>query len=214
MIIAMDGPDGAGKSTQIVRLARWARERGLDCRVVSKWDLFDETAHPEARFLRGTTLEELRVCISEMPTPARAMFLMWLISSAANPDTAPDCDLLVIDGYWMKHAAAELAYGCDPRLVTAAGEAFPPVDAVVYLDVTPEAALARKGSDLSPYECGRDPACAPRSFLAHQRTVRERLLGWASARGWHVVDSSDMDAAQAAIRRIVSAGLRPTQVPT
>lgn len=205
MIVAIDGPDGAGKSTQIRMLAAWARERGLACRVVSKWDLLDAGAHPETRFLRGTTLEELRACVSEMPSPARALFLMWLISCAggAGGIGGHDGELVIMDGFWVKHAAAELEYGCDPEIVEALTGCLPAVDALVYLDVTPEVALARKGDDLTPYECGREPGCSPEGFLRHQRAVRARLLRWAAERGWHVLDTADRDGVQEGLRRIV-----------
>lgn len=204
MTVALEGPDGAGKSTQVARLADWARDRGLECRTISKWDLLADGSYPVARFLRGTSREELRACVPEMPSPARAFFLMWLISCAATIDVPDGTDLVVLDGYWMKHAAAELAYGCDPGLVEALRESMPPVDAVVYLDVTPEVALVRKNGNLTPYECGRDPGCDPKQFLTHQRALRRLLHGWAVARGWHVVDTTDPDAAQEAIRQIVS----------
>ena len=40
MIVALDGPDGAGKSTQVRDLVEWARATGYTAIVVGKWDVF------------------------------------------------------------------------------------------------------------------------------------------------------------------------------
>ncbi|GGS13760.1 MULTISPECIES: thymidylate kinase [Streptomyces] len=204
MIIALDGPDGAGKSTQLARLADWAGELGVSFRTLSKWQLFDESVMPEARFLRGTRQQEIRVCIAEMPSPARMLFLGWMNTMAAHYAAAAEEELVVLDGYWAKHAAAELLAGTHRGLVEAIMDAIAPVDRIVYFDVTPEEALRRKKGDFSPYECGRDPRCRPEDFLRHQTAVREVLLGWARDYGWDIVDTDSPQAAQERLKEIVT----------
>ncbi|MDQ2846413.1 MAG: thymidylate kinase [Actinomycetota bacterium] len=187
MILALDGPDGAGKSTQIGYLIDWARRRGLSVRAVSKWEILQPEIVPLARFLSGTDRAELRVCIAEMPSPARLMFLAWMNTVTAERASQASEDLVVLDGYWIKHAASELLLGCDSGLVDAVTEAIAPVDLVVYVDVSPAEALRRKGTDLTPYECGTDPTCDPRRFLSHQTGMRQLMLEWAHSRGWPVI---------------------------
>ncbi|MEJ8643870.1 hypothetical protein WKI68_25870 [Streptomyces sp. MS1.HAVA.3] len=204
MIIAMDGPDGAGKSTQVKRLESWALGQGLSFRVVGKWQVFEEARVPQARFLRGSSLDELRVCIAEMPNPARMLFLGWLNTLAAERAAAAQEDVVILDGYWIKHAATELLAGCPKNLVDAIVEAMAPVDMVVFFDVTPEEALRRKKGDITPYECGRDPECRPESFLTHQAAVREVMLEWADRRGWDVVRANTAEAAAQQMRKLLA----------
>ncbi|MFI5670538.1 thymidylate kinase [Streptomyces sp. NPDC051704] len=200
----MDGPDGAGKSTQVKRVQSWAEGQGLSFRVVGKWQVFEESQVPQARFLRGTTLDELRVCIAEMPNPARMLFLGWMNTLAAERARAAEADLVVLDGYWVKHAATELLAGCPEELVDAIVHAMAPVDSVVFFDVTPEEALRRKKGDITPYECGRDPQCRPESFLKHQAAVRDVMLDWAARRGWDVVRANTAEAAAQQLRKLLA----------
>jgi thymidylate kinase len=208
VIIAIDGPDGAGKSTHVALLAEWFAAEGVPCEVVSKWDVLDETLHPEARFLRGTRLSEFRVCIAEMPSLARSLFIMWLYAEALGQvAAAADDRVVLLDGFWMKHAAAELSYGCDPRLVDAIVAAMGSVDLVVYLDVVPDEALARKRGVLTPYECGLDAGLDTAKFLRQQASIRARMLDWAERDGWVRLESGPVDRTQTEIRRIVSSAL-------
>lgn len=214
MIVALDGPDGAGKSTQVRDLVEWARATGYTAIVVGKWDVFRPGMVPQARFLRGTDQEELRTCVAEMPSPSRMLFLGWLNTAAATRAMLATEDLVILDGYWAKHAAAELLAGCPPRLVHAITAAIAPADLIVYLDVTPEEALRRKGTDLAPYECGRDPACSPARFLGHQAAVRDVLLDWARTHAWTVIPAASRQSVQDRLRGCVEALMpRRPQVP-
>jgi dTMP kinase len=204
VIVALDGPDGAGKSTQVRRLIEWANGNGRTAAVVGKWDIFRSGVVPQARFLRGSDQHDLRVCIAEMPLPARMLFLGWMNTTAATRAVETDADLVILDGYWAKHAATELLAGCDRRLVDAITSAIAPVDVVVYMDITPEEALRRKGTDLTPYECGRDPGCSPENFLRHQGVVRDLMLEWAGEYGWAVVRADSVDGTQEQLQRIVA----------
>jgi dTMP kinase len=188
MIIAFAGCDGAGKSTHVNELGRRLADAGLRVDVVDRWEILDEARYPECRFLRSSR-DEVRVCNSEMEGPSRAMFLFWTMSVAAQRiDPRDPSRIWLVDGYWMKHAAAELEYGCDPAWIEATVRCFPAADLTLYLDITPEEALRRK-PDLTPYECGRDPRRDPADFLAHQAKLRRRMLSWAGELGWKVISS-------------------------
>jgi thymidylate kinase len=214
MIIAIDGPDGAGKSTHVAMLRDWLQEKGVPCAVVSKWDVFDPSLHPEARFLRGTELQELRLCVAEMPTPARALFIMWLYAEAADRAVRlAGPHLVILDGYWLKHAAAEVAYGCDPKLIDALAGSMGFADVVLYLDVTPEEALVRKAGALTPYECGLDPARGPDKFLAQQTAIRNTMREWAERDGWRRIAASSVEEEQREIRELVLSLLPPELAP-
>jgi thymidylate kinase len=184
--LVFTGTDGAGKSTQIGRTIARLAERGLTTRRYDKWDAYDRGRFPECRFVRQP-LEDLRRCIAEMEGESRAMFLFWIIATTLKG--LGTCDVDLLDGYWYKHAASELTLGASRRLIGALSAALPPADHVLYLRVDPERALARK-PEVTRYECGRDPALSPDSFLRHQHRLRAILDGWAKESGWAVIDAN------------------------
>lgn len=187
-MIAFTGCDGAGKSTQVTCLAQALRENGYRTEILNKWDILSRERFPECRFL-GADLDDLRVCIAEMEGPGRALFLFWSIAITMSKRDLRDPDVIYLtDGYWMKVAAAEIEYGCDPEWIDTIVACLPKADVTFYLDVSPEEALRRKPA-LTPYECGRRHDLSPRAFVAHQENMRGRLLGWARTHGWIVVSS-------------------------
>jgi dTMP kinase len=184
--LVFTGTDGAGKSTQIGRTIARLAERGLTTRRYDKWDAYDRGRFPECRFVREP-LDDLRRCIAEMEGESRAMFLFWIIATTLKG--LGTCDVDLLDGYWYKHAASELTLGASRQLIGALSAALPPADHVLYLRVDPERALARK-PEVTRYECGRDPALSPDSFLRHQHRLRAILDGWAKESGWAVIDAN------------------------
>ncbi len=190
MLIAFAGLDGAGKSTQTKALAKRLGDDGRSVKIIDKWDVLDPTIHPECRFM-DSNLEELRVCISEMKGPGRALFLFWCIALTTTRSMTEPYDCFISDGYWMKHAAAELAMGASRAMIEGYVEAMPKADLTLYFDVAPEMALERKiAGDLTPYECGCDPEMRPERFLKHQSAVRAVLRDWAARDGWITIDAT------------------------
>lgn len=188
MLIAFAGIDGAGKSTQVSRVHQWLEEEGWPSEIVDRWDILDEKKFPECRFIRSSR-EEVRVCNSEMEGLGRAMFLFWTISLVLDKIVNRDPSrVYLLDGYWMKHAVAEIEYGCDPDWIDATVRALPAADVTIYLDITPEEALSRK-PELTPYECARNPDLNPEDFLRHQGKMRTRLQRWAVDLNWEVISS-------------------------
>lgn len=186
MIVAFTGGDGAGKSTQIRRVFEHMVAAGTPCTIVDKWDILDTSAYPECRFVRSDR-EEVRVCIAEMKGIGRCFFLFWMIAlTTIRALRDKPGELLLLDGYWMKHAATEVLFGCNPGWMDATVAQFPVADVTVFFDTEPAEALRRKGSG-TPYECGLDASCDSQSFLNHQDKVVAKLREWAKEKGWVVV---------------------------
>lgn len=206
MLIAFAGCDGAGKSVHSRAVVAWLRSEGRDVEFVDRWDIHDRERFPECRFLGGP-LSELRQCIAEMQDPmARAMFLFWTMRlTIMKRDLSAPGRIYVTDSYWMKHAAVEIVYGCDPAWVEKTVQAFPRPDLTFYLDVEPEDALRRK-PDLNSYECGGDLKADTSSFLAHQAKVRALLVEWSRRYGWEQVSTH---RASAEVVEDLKARLRP-----
>jgi dTMP kinase len=161
------------------RLAR----RGYETSVIDKWDILDHERFPECRFI-GVELDELKRCMASMPGISRALMLFWTLAiTLTRPHPEGADHIYLLDGYWMKHAAAEIALGCDAEWVLATVRRLPAPDLTLYLDVTPEVAVQRKGS-FNLMECGLRPDLGRGSFLTHQRRLRRHLLRWCDEFGW------------------------------
>ncbi len=188
MLIVFLGADGAGKSTQIRTLAEKLIRGGRTVSVIHKADIFDTATHPTCRFIQPSP-SVLKDCVVDMNAPSRLLFWTWIAATTASRRELLEPERVVLcDGYWQKHAAAEVALGADPTTVRALGSLFRPADEVVFLDVDPELALQRK-SERTAYECGLDKALSERAFLAHQGRMSAVLRGWAVSEGWLTIDA-------------------------
>ena len=188
MLIAIAGCDGAGKSTLVRSLAAELALHGRDVEIVDKWDIFRAADYPECEFLNRDR-EQLTRCVSAMDGIARALFIFWMISlTLKRIGEAPSGKTYLLDGYWMKHAAAEILLGCPAEVVLATVNALPRADLTFLLDVSPETASGRKPSR-SRYECGRQDGHSRAAFSSHQSRVRAVLSDWADEKGWIRIDS-------------------------
>jgi len=189
LTVAIAGCDGAGKSTLVRGLAAALAARGIDVEVVDKWDIFDPAAYPECAFLDGDR-ERLKRCVASMQGIARALFVLWMIAMTLKrmDDRAGEEKIRLLDGYWMKHAAAEIVLGCPADAVLATVRALPLADLTLFLDLPPEAALRRKPRP-SRYECGCDARESREAFFSHQSRVRALLSEWTNELGWVRIDS-------------------------
>jgi thymidylate kinase len=191
MLVSMVGADGAGKSTVSKLTAERLTAHGRAVDRVDRWDIVANPAYPATRFMRPD-IPDTRLCVAEMPTAPRFLFLMWSISMAvqAKPTADRPDSVTLLDGYWMKHAASEIVYGLDRGWVESIVAGLPRSAAVLYLRADPAVTWERKrGRDVVPYECGMDPECGELTFLRHQHKIQAVLDSWAERDGWTVVDA-------------------------
>lgn len=192
MRVAVVGGDGAGKSSATRYLETQLTRRGLLVRRVDKWDVIRADMYPEYRFMRDD-LPTLRRCVSDMQPVTRTFFLFWTLHGTLQKHAEEGADIVLLDGYWPKHAASEILYSRCPDLVEAAVALMPPTDLTLFLDVTPEIAYARRiadtGTPLVPYECGLDENLSREGFLSHQTRSREILSRWSDFYGWSRIDA-------------------------
>ncbi|PZT77247.1 MULTISPECIES: dTMP kinase [unclassified Streptomyces] len=188
MLLALTGTDGVGKSTVTRAFVAELNARGYRARTVDRWDIVADSRYPAARFL-SHDIRDIRTCIADMPGTSRLLFLIWSMAMALEGVREEPGEVVVVDGYWMKHAAGEIAYGLDPEWVEALVAGVPTADLTVRLSLDLATAWQRKQGDLVPYECGMDPACAEDSFLAHQRSISDHLDRWTKRHHWPTVDA-------------------------
>jgi thymidylate kinase len=188
MLIAFAGTDGSGKSTQVKEVKNRLLKEGYKVQILDKWDILKSEKFPECKFI-DTSLNDLRVNIAEMQGISRALFLFWSITITLTKDQLENEDTIyLLDGYWMKHAASEIEYGCDERWIELTCKQFPKADLTFYFDVPPEIALKRK-PELTPYECGLAMDLNKTKFINHQTNLRNRLLNWADTYQWLKISS-------------------------
>lgn len=203
MIAAIVGADGAGKSTVVQAL----RERlGDDTRVIDRWDIVGNSEeYPTADFIKPEK-RYVRTCSALMSAESRLLFLLWtsIASVVERKSAEPPGSVVLLDGYWMKHAASEIAYGLDQRWVEQVVAGLPGVDIVLYLCSDPETAWSHISDRVVPYECAMDLTCAKPSFMDHQKKIHEVFDAWADWPGWVTVDARQpLDAViDEAIQRI------------
>jgi dTMP kinase len=138
-LIAIEGIDGAGKSTLQRRLADWCRSEG---RIVTTGR--EPTDGPHGRALRESARSgrlspeaELELFLKD-----RHDHVASVIAPALRRG-----EVVILDRYYFSTAAYQGARGIDPEKILAANEAFAPVpDLVLLLDIDPSAGHQRIGA--------------------------------------------------------------------
>ncbi len=149
LLIAFEGIDGTGKSTQLALVAGYLRELG--CEVVETREPTDGEYGRRIRELyqdRGkcTPEEELELFIRDRRQHVR---------DCIDPALAGG-RIVLTDRYYFSTAAYQGAAGCDPEQVFAANSFAPEPDLVLLLTMAPEESLARirqlRGEPLNDFE--------------------------------------------------------------
>jgi len=135
-LVAVEGIDGAGKSSVATILAQWCGERGLAC-----------TMSKEPTGLKWGT--ELRMSAKAGRLPiARELELFELdrrdhVARCIAPSLA-EGNIVILDRYYWSNAAYQGSRGMDYNAIIAANEAFAPKpDLVLLLDLEVDAGLER-----------------------------------------------------------------------
>jgi dTMP kinase len=179
--IVLDGPDGAGKSTQMALLASWLRDQGV--RTVLAIDPGGTAIGQRIRqILLDRAAGEMDItCEMLLYMASRAQLVAEIIRPGLSAGACVLCD---------RYISSTLAYqgagGADVETIRtigdlAVGHTWP--DLTIILDVEPQKGLARVDRDLDRIEA---------RGLEYHRRVRELFLRQAAGDPAHftVVDGS------------------------
>jgi len=200
MLIAFEGGEGSGKSTQAARLAEWLSERGVAV----------TTTHEPGATDFGARIRQILLDSPDGSLTPRAEALLFAADRAHHVDTVirpalDRGDVVITDRYVdsslaYQGAGRALAMEDVRRLSRWATGGLRP-DLTVLLDIDPEVGLARARA------AGRAQDRLERESLEFHRRVREGFLALADAAPDHylVVDAAGHPETVATLIRIATA---------
>lgn len=140
-MIAIEGIDGAGKSTVAVALKDHLEKTKKSRKILLTQEPFTE----EIISLIAKTSWSDPVTLALLFTADRAYHLNWIKSQ--NPD------IVILDRYYYSTIAYQSALGLDENWIKCINSKFPKPDLTVLLDIEPEIALNRiKRKDLFDFD--------------------------------------------------------------
>ncbi len=207
-VICVAGADGSGKTTQISRLAAFFEGQERKVVPVTIWDAFlDPAVASKLPFERPSEIYRYLKLLSPV---SRTHFLFHALHLALERAWERKPNVMLLNAYWYKYFATEVAHGGDPALVRQLATGFPEPDRTFYLSVSPEDALARK-SRRSDYESGYRQD--DQTFLAFQRRAHEALDALAVEFSWSELDgrSSPSEITTTMIQQLEEGGYGHTR---
>lgn len=190
MIINIIGCDGCGKSTQVSSLLDWYSRNNISASAVSKRDVFNWKDDPNVAFLGSSYQRFAYELLPAMDPNVRAMMLTYINYAVASKIQEMHCEVFLLDGFWHKHFATEVAQGTDPTWMKNLSAQLVEPDLTILIDLDP-IEIAERGHEPTPYEAGCDFDKSIENFVSHQRKMRSVFLEMAREENYHIVSGSN-----------------------
>ncbi len=209
LLIAIEGPDGAGRTTQARALAEWLAGRGLPATLL-------RLKHSE---LARDTLQELQ---RSMDVSERALFLLYaadladLLQREAEPVLAAG-GIVLFDRYTLTPRVRAQLGGLDADWISSALSFAPPADLTLLLEAPARERLRRllaRRRFLQPREAGAmGPLPDFTRAVRYQRRIGRLYSDAAGRAGVTRIDAALPEqavraAARRAVQRLVRRALR------
>ena len=191
-LICFEGLDGAGKTTTAALLAQALSLRGEPCVFLEKkaHGLADPALADRMARLKTLIWDYGEAPISDLGDH-HSLYIMasWFAAfdrAMVAPRLAGGTSVVVDNWYHKFVARFERKRGFDLAHVERCFADLTPVDEVIFLDIDPAVAAARKRSFTQAEVGGLDGGAARSAdaFVDYQSSVRERLLARAQDKGW------------------------------
>src|SRR5688572_30154606 len=125
-LICITGMDGSGKSTLIKNLAA-----EIESAVVSNiWDIMDGGVEN----VPFGTKKEVDAYLCALTPDSRLLFLAHLLKFSYDKAMRTNAKFILLNGYYYRYFATELALGANENLVNALMNEFPKPDLVIRID--------------------------------------------------------------------------------
>lgn len=168
--ICITGTDGAGKSSLIELLLKdQALFEGKKVKKVTIWDLFFLPKEEQHLFISSKKAVDLY--LKSLSPESRTFFLLHCFAQALEIARKEAVDIALVDSYWYKYLATEVAYdgNLEQRLRLTAS--FPKPNFIFSLNVSVQTASQRK-EHYSAFESGFPEVVDASSFTSFQHQVQ------------------------------------------
>lgn len=180
-LICVTGLDGVGKST----LIRAVQDSFDSVYLANIWDLLDS----KNGGLPFKSKYEVDEYLCTLTNDSRLLFLAHAIKYSIDKALGSDKHIILIDSYYYKYFASELALGANKKLVKSLIDTFPNPDMVIELVLSVQEASHRK-EKFSRYECGLTETPNEDSFVNFQNRVFQEWLIF-DRYHWHRIDAGE-----------------------
>ncbi len=185
-LVCITGMDGTGKNTLINKIASGT----APVYVANIWDLMDL----EGAKLGFTSKKHIDDYLCELSPDSRLLFLAHALKYSVDKSIGSTAKTIILNAYYYKYFASELALGASPGLVQSLINGFPKPGKIFILELNAEKAAERK-QKFSRYECGLSSQPDKNSFIEFQKKA---------AKYWSAFDL--------AVAARLNASLEPDQV--